>query len=709
VLEGWTRAVVRYRVAVLALWLAVLVVGVWSTAQLPELLSNSFAVPGTDSERARTVLARRFGERSDGSFVVAFSTPHPGDAATRARLAGRLAEAAKVVPTGHAGPLRPGGGILYGTVETVLDLKHAKRFTDDLRRALAAERSAPAIVTGQPAIQHDLDPVFDSDLRDGEKIALPIAVLILLAVFGVSLAVVVPFVFAACTITATLAIVYALANALSIVTYVTNLVALIGLGLAVDYSLLVLLRFREEVERGLPTEAAVVRTMSTAGRAVVFSGLAAAAGLALLLAVPVPFIRSLGVGGLLIPLVSIVAALTLQPALLSIVGRRGVHAVALRSLSREADALWRQLARVILRRPLPFLAGGTALLLLLAAPALALRVTPASVSTIPQSLESIRGFDLLAKRVAAGAPTPTEIVIDSRTAGGASRQPVRSAVERLGDALVRDPEAYVVASGQEPPYTDDTARYARVIVVNRHVYGEQPTHEFVRRLRRQIVPGSGFPEATRVYVGGIPAQGSDYLERTYAGFPWLVAAALLLMYLILVRAFRSILIPLKAVILNLLTVGAAYGMLVATFRSEKVTEALGLYPAEEIEGWIPIFLFATLFGLSMDYEVFLVLRMRESWDRLHDNARAITHGLERTGRLVTAAALIMVAAFSGFVAGDIGALQQFGLGLIFAVLLDATIVRAVLVPAAMAVLGAYNWWLPDRLVRFAGDRRAPPD
>jgi putative drug exporter of the RND superfamily len=709
VLERWTRAVLRLRLAVLALWLVVLVFGIWSTTRLPGLLSNSFAVPGTDSDRARTILARDFGERSDGSFTVVFRTSHPTDSGTRARLARRLARAAKLVPTGHAGPLRTGGGILYGTVDTALDLKHAKGYADDLRDALAAEPGPPATVTGLAAIQHDLDPVFDSNLRDGQKIAVPIALLILVAVFGVSLAVALPFAFAACTITGTLAIVYGLAHELSIATYVTNLVGLIGLGLAIDYSLLVVLRFREEVERGLPTEDAIVRTMATAGRAVVFSGLAVAAGLALLLAIPVPFIRSLGVGGLLIPLVSILAALTLQPALLSLAGRRGVRAVALRPRTPDVEnGFWARLARAIMRRPITYLAGGTAVLVVAAAPALFLQVTPASLSTVPGSLEAIGGFDLLTDRVAAGAATPTQVVVDARARGDASRQPVQAAIDRLGDALVRDPEAYVVASGGEPPYVDRTARYAQVLVVNRHVYGEQPTHDFVRRLRERLVPASRFPDHVHVYVGGIPAQGFDYLTRTYGSFPWLVAGALVLMYLILLRAFRSILIPLKAVLLNALTVAAAYGMLVVAFRWGPAADALGLYPADEVEGWIPVFLFATLFGLSMDYEVFLVMRMRESWDHVHDNARAIAHGLERTGRLVTAAALIMVAAFAGFITGDIGALQQFGLGLTFAVLLDATIVRAVLVPALMAVLGEYNWWLPQRVARFAGSPLVPP-
>jgi RND superfamily putative drug exporter len=708
VLDRWTRAVLRARLVVLGLWLVVLVFGVWSTTRLPGLLSNSFAVPGTDSDRGQAILAREFGERSDAGFTVVFRTPQPGDRAVRARVMKRLARAANAVPTGRAEQLLAGGGVLYGRVETALDPQQAKGYTDDLRRALVGQGDPPASVTGQPAIQHDLDPVLDSDLRTGEKVAVPIALLILIAVFGLSPAVVLPFVFAACTITGTLALVYVLANEVSIVTYVTNLVALIGLGLAIDYSLLILFRFREEVDRGLSTEAAIVRTISTAGRATVFSGLAVAVGLALLLFMPVPFIRSMGVGGLLIPLVSILAALTLQPALLSLIGRRGVRAVGWSPRSHDVDrGFWARLARAIMRRPRAFLAGGTAVLVGAALPAILLHVTPASLSTVPRSLESIRGFELLANRVAAGAPTPFQVVVDSGAPGRAERPPVQSSIDRLGDLLVRDPEAYVVASGRESPYVDKTGRYAQVIVVNRHVYGEQPTNDLVRRLRERLVPAARFPDGTHVYVAGIPAQGFDFLSRAYGRFPALVAAALVLTYLILLFAFRSILIPLKAVLLNALVVAAAYGMLVVAFRWEPVTDALGLYHADAIEGWIPVFLFATLFGLSMDYEVFLVMRMREAWEEVPDNARAVAHGLERTGRIVTAAALIMVAAFSGFVAGDVGALQQFGVGLAFAVVLDATIVRGVLVPSLMAVFGEYNWWLPKPLARFTGARASP--
>jgi putative drug exporter of the RND superfamily len=197
-----------------------------------------------------------------------------------------------------------------------------------------------------------------------------------------------------------------------------------------------------------------------------------------------------------------------------------------------------------------------------------------------------------------------------------------------------------------------------------------------------------------MYVGGAPAQGVDYLDRSFGPFPWLVAGALALTYLLLLRAFRSLLLPLKAVILNILSVGATYGLLVVVFRWGVGADVLGLVRVSQIEGWIPIFLFAMLFGLSMDYEVFLVTRMREAWDETRDNGVAVAQGLERTGRIVTAAALIMVAAFSGFLAGRVAGLQEFGAGLAFAILIDATIVRAVLVPALMAILGRWNWYLP---------------
>ena len=689
-LERWTRGVLRFRVAVLAVWLVVLVVGVWSTSRLPGLLSNSFEVPGTDSDRARTILARHFGDRPDGAFTVVFRVAHPSDATLRARLRARLERAAHVVPTGHLDVFGTGGGVVFGQVDTTLDLQHAKRHTKALRDALAARPGPPALVTGQPAIQHDLDPLFAGDVRRGEAVALPVALLVLVAVLGLSLAVAVPFLFAACTIAAALAAVWALAHALPMVTYVTNLVALIGLGLAVDYSLLVVHRFREELTRGGPVDAAVVRTTATTGRAVVASGLAVAVGLALLLLMPVPLLRSLGIGGLLIPLASIAAALTLQPALLSLLGHRAARGRA----PAAAGGAWARIARAIMRRPFAYLAAGAAPLVALGLAAASLTVTPGSFSDLPRSPEAMRGYALLRDGVGRGAVTPIEIVVDTGGAGAARAAPARAAVDRLVDDLLHDPAVLAVATGRRSRYVDPSGRYARVTVAARHEYGARETRGLVRRVRDDHLPHARLPEGARAYAGGAPAQGVDFLDRSYSAFPWLVLGVLALTYVVLLRAFRSLLLPLKAVLLNLLSVGAVYGILALAFG--------------DVEAWIPIFLFAVLFGLSMDYEVFLVTRMREVWDDVGDNTRAVGEGLERTGRVVTAAAVVMVGACTGFVAGRVDALRHFGLGLALAVLIDATIVRAILVPALMAILGRWNWWLPQWAARLAGVEAAPP-
>ncbi len=360
-----------------------------------------------------------------------------------------------------------------------------------------------------------------------------------------------------------------------------------------------------------------------------------------------------------------------------------------------------------MRRPAAYLAAGSVLLLTVAAPVLYLELTPASMSGFPGSPESVRGYELLRERVGAGAMTPIQVVVDAGAPGGARAPETRAAINRLANELFGDPEVYVVASGPRAPYVDPSGRYARVIVVGRHEYDAGPTRSLVHRLRDPLVPEARFPDGVAVYAGGAPAQGLDFLSRTYDNFPWLILAVLVLTYGVLVRAFRSLLLPLKAVLLNLLSVAAAYGMLVVVFRWGLGTDALGLHQLDQVDGWVPIFLFAVIFGLSMDYEVFMVMRMREAWDDVPDNARAIAHGLERTGRVVTAAALIMVAAFSGFVAGRVAGLQEFGIGLALAVLIDVTVVRAVLVPSLMAVLGRYNWWLPARIARLARVEPSP--
>lgn len=362
--------------------------------------------------------------------------------------------------------------------------------------------------------------------------------------------------------------------------------------------------------------------------------------------------------------------------------------------------LWTRIATHILRRPVAYLVGGTAMLLVAAAPALAIDLTPGTLSGVPSSLESSRGYALLREGIGPGVVTPTSVIVDTGQPGGARRPDVRRAIDRLGDRLINDFDLVALGSGDGPPYVDETGRYARLIAASRYEYGAPRTRAFVERLRDRDIPAARYPPDTEVVTGGAPSLGVDFLSNAYDVFPWIVLAAMILTYAVLLRAFRSLLVPLKAVLLNVLTVAGVSGLLVVTFQWGIGARALGLYEGE-VEGWVPIFLFAVLFGISMDYEVFIVSRMRESWDEIPDNGRAISHGLQKSGRIVTAAALIMAATFMGFVAGRVAGLQQLGLGLLLAVLIDATLVRAVLVPSAMAVLGRLNWWLPERVARLA--------
>jgi putative drug exporter of the RND superfamily len=722
-MERLTRLMIRYRWAVVAVWLVVLLGGGYASTKLSGLLANTFTVPGTDSERVRTVLSSNFGDRSDGSFTVVFQTPNAEDLGVRSGLQARLDDAVHVVPTGEAHELRVAGPhLLYGDVTSTLKLSDAKGYTDDLLKAVGPPPAGRAYVTGAAAIQHDLDPIFNSDLARGESIALPIALLVLLAVFGLSWGITIPFLFAGSTIMGTLGIVYLLAHELTMATYVTNLVQLIGLGIAIDYSLLIVYRFREELERPGSVDDAIVRTMATAGRAVIFSGATVAIGLALLLAMPIPFMRSMGVGGFLIPLVSIMAAATLQPALLSLYGRRGVkrvHVAAwmrrrlhvpLPSLPGTADperGFWARLARSIMRRPVLYLALGSALLIGAAVPAFALQLTPGSVRGIPRDPQAVHGFDLLTEAVGPGVVSPSQVLVDAGAGGNVLEPRTQAAIVRMIERTKADPEIVRVFYAPGGRFVDRTHRYAQVIVAGKHEYGDEPSQRFVKRLRNEIIPSLRWPDGVVARAGGGPPQGVDFLHRSYSIFPWLVVGVLVLTYFLLLRAFRSVVLPLKAVILNLLSVGAAYGLLVIVFRWGVGEDVGALYQSSQIEGWIPIFLFAMLFGLSMDYEVFLVSRMREVWDETHDNERAVAEGLERTGLIVSAAAIIMVAAFSGFVAGRVLGLQEFGIGLAVAIFIDATIVRALLVPALMALFGRWNWWLPRGIARIFRVRPSP--
>ncbi|HEX6724457.1 MAG TPA: MMPL family transporter [Gaiella sp.] len=699
-LERWTRGVLRCRLLVLAAWTAVAVAGILAGTHLSPLLSNSLAVPGSESDRARLLLEAHYGERPDGTFTIVARAASPGSRKSQEAFRGLLRRAARSVPDGVASDVRRGGGLLYGDVVTPLALEDAKTFTPDVRRALRVPGARQAFVTGAPAIQHDLDPAVGNDLRRAELVALPVALLVLVLVLGVSTAVLIPFVFATATIGGTLALLYPLAHAVQMASYVENLAVLIGLALAIDYALLCVDRFRSELEAGGSRDDVVVRTMATTGRAVVFSAAAVAVGLGVLVLVPVPFVRSLGLGGALVPVVSAAALLTLQPVLLSLLASR----VVVRGLYDRRErgvggtGMWASLAALVLGRRWLSAGAGLVLLLVLAAPVLALRTTPGSILALPRS-EAVRGAELLADGVGAGAVTPTQVVVDTGAANGGVVGPARHGVVRLVGAVGRDPEALVVANGVRAPYVAGDGRYTRVVIAGRHEFGHPDARAFVERLRDDLIPAAGFPSGSTVVTGGVPAQGADFLDRLYAWFPFLVGAVLAVSAVVLLRAFRSVVLPLKAVLLSLLSVAAACGVVVAVVQWGVGAGLLGVAEAPAVEGWIPVFAFALLFGLSMDYEVFLVMPMREAIDAGATTDDAVATGLERTGRVVTAAAAIMFAVFSGFVVGGVPGLQQLGIVLAAGVLVDATIVRLALVPGLVAIFGRWSWWLPARLAR----------
>jgi RND superfamily putative drug exporter len=716
---AWTRAVIRHRRPIIAVWVVLLVLGAAGAANLGGLLSNRFSVPGSDAERGLDILKDRMNERGDGAFtlVVQGTNGAPNAAAVRAAAQ----RGAGAVDGGRAGAvLRASPTVAYVQITTPLENQDASKKTPDMREAIGTVPGARTYLTGFPAINHDTQPIYNHDLGRGESIAVPVALIVMLFMFGTLGGVVVPFVFAAVSIPTTLGLVWIFAHVMDMAIYVTNIVTLIGFAIAIDYSMLVVFRYREELALHDDPREALVRTMQTAGRATLFSGATVAIGLALLLFMPLPFMRSMGLGGLLVPLVSIAASATFLPAFLAVMGRKvnSLRVIPKRILERRAaqdvTGVWHRLAMAIMRRP--FVWGGlaAAFMIALALSATGLHLTGGDNRGVPLTTEATRGLAVLERTLGPGALAPQQVVIDTGRPGGVNDPAVVAAQRRLVALLRRDPEVQdstILAPALVPPavarqanLVDPTGQIAQIRAAGHSDAGEQPAVDLVHRIRDRYIPAAHFPASADVLLTGAPAFGVDFIDKAYGAFPWLVLAVLVLSYLLLLRAFRSVFLPVKAVVMNVLSVSATYGVLTLAFQ-HGWGEPFGLQSSPQIEAWIPIFLFAMLFGLSMDYEVFLLSRMREEWDKTHDNEHAVAYGLEHTGRIITAAAIIMIAAFSGFTFGSFVGLQQFGLGLSAAILLDATVVRAVLVPAVMKIMGDWNWYLPARLRRVL---RVPP-
>src|SRR5919109_921829 len=547
-MQRFARTMIRFRWLVLGGWIAVIVPSAVVSSGLNDLLTNRFVLPGAESEKAGDILKDHFGQQPDGSFTVVVKGK-PGSAQSLIEPTRAAAtRAAAALKSGKLADVRPAAGdVVAAQIVSQLQPADAKAYTGAMRKAAGSIPGATLYVTGQSAIEHDLEPVQNRDLFVGELlIAIPVALLILVFVFG-TLAFLLPFMLAAAAIPTTLAFVWVFANFMELSTYLTNMVTPIGLGIAIDYSLLMVHRYREERRAGKAKEEAVALPMDPAGRAVVFSGTAVAIGLALMLFMPLPFMRGFGLAGLLIPLVSVLGAVTLLPVLMYWLEDRfdRVRLIPKRVIERRESSdsnFWARLANKIMRRPAVFAAGTVAVLLLLASPVMALQLGPGSNEGVPQDLEAVQGLNVLSDAVGEGALAPTDIVIDTKRPGGTKDPAVLAGVERLTGQLRGDSEvADVIASG--PQTVDVTGRYMHIEAIGKHEYGLPESQEFVDRLREVIIPAAAFPASAEVLAGGGPAFGVDFLDLTYGAFPWLVLAVLVLTYVLLVRAFRALLVP----------------------------------------------------------------------------------------------------------------------------------------------------------------------
>ena len=548
------------------------------------------------------------------------------------------------------------------------------------------------LVVGDASVANETNEIAESDLAKGEAFAVPVAMLILVLVLGVLLAAILPVILAVVSILLALGLTALLGQAMEVSFFVVNMITMMGLAVGIDYSLFIVARYREERALGREKIDAIGIAGATASRAVFFSGLTVVLALIGMVIVPTTIFLSLGIGAILVVFSAVAASLTLLPAALSLMGDR-VNALKVPFVGRISGVgsaggdggFWDRISTAVMKRPLIYLVITVSLLIVAAVPFFDMETGLNGVSTMPDGTDMKDGFMLLERDFSFGTVTPAYVVID----GEASRE----AIDRLVDSIDADATLGLVGV----PETNAAGDVGLLTVSLMGDPGSEESVTAVHSLRDQYVPDAFGSEPVGVYVTGVSAFNVDFFEVTTQYMPIVFAVVLSFSFLLLLVVFRSIVVPLKAIVMNLLSVGAAYGLMVLVIQKGFGAELLGFQQARVIDAWIPLFLFSVLFGLSMDYHVFLLSRIRERYDQTGDNAGSVAYGLRSTAGIITGAALIMVAVFGGFALGDMVMMQQVGFGLAVAVLLDATIVRSVLVPASMKLLGDRNWYLPSVL------------
>jgi RND superfamily putative drug exporter len=583
---------------------------------------------------------------------------------------------------------------------------------DDVLSSVQRADSSPAFdvtVTGQRTVNHDFNKLSEEDLRSGElQFGLPAALIVLLLVFGAVVAGLVPLLIALPSIVVALSFVAVLGHAFSLSIFTINMLTGMGLALGIDYALFVVSRFREERGRGREKLDAIGASALTANRAVLFSGATFVIAMFGMFIVPSSIMRSLAVGAILVGIVSVVASATLLPALLGVLGdkidRLRIPLVGRRSVeaANPEGRFWGAIIRSVLRRPVLAAGASVALLLAAAAPIFGLHIGTSGPTLLPSRFEARQGFEALQRTFPGATANPVEIVV----ASGAAAPAAERALARLRSSLASDPRF-----GQGLIERAPSGTVAMLSVPVRGDPSGDAAVSAVRHLRSTTVPDAFEGANAQVLVGGTTSENIDYFDSVIGPAPWVIAFVLGLTFVFLTVVFRSVVVAGTAVVLNLLSVSAAYGLLVLVFQDGFASGLLGFTHVDTIEAWVPLFLFSVLFGLSMDYQVFLLSRIKERYDETGDTTDAVTFGVSSTARIITGAALIIVAVFAGFAAGELVMFQQMGFGVAVALLIDATIIRSVLLPAVMHLLGGWNWYLPgwlDWLPRLQIESRAAP-
>ena len=699
-------------------WLGVLLAALPLAARQTEhLTSGGFEVPGSGSAAVERGLAAFDGaQRSQLAVVVA---RRPGSSAAdvrraidRVRVADRKVAHVSLSPAVAAAAARRADSAPITVVPLRVSGNQdaAANAAVDLRHELGLGKTGAGPVelhlVGQQALWAGMQDLAKHDLQKAEEFGFPIVLLILLAVFGSLAAAALPLALGFVSVAITGAVIFFLSQATQMSVFVTNIASMIGIGVAVDYSLFVLARYREEIAADAPREEARRTAMRTSGIAVAFSGVTVMLALAGLFLIDSATIRSMAMGAIVVVAVSVLAATTLLPVLMSMFGRRayargrvaivgGLVFRGLRNMRRRAGSthpsryrgpFWERWASAVMRHPVIATVLSAAVLLTLAIPALSLKFGDGALRQFPAGNETRVGAELAAKATGPGAAGPVQALVtfsDGRVD--------RAAVDAYAVKLRHDPEAASVA----PPRTSRDGSAALLVVTPRHDAESSQARALVSRLRAgaEAVPGA------RIEAGGSTAQVEDF-KNLVSGSMWkILLFVLAFSYLVLLVLLRSVLLPLKAVLVNLLSVGAAYGVLVAVFQWGWFDGLLGFHHLGYVSTMTPPFLLAIVFGLSMDYEVFLLTRIRERYDATGDTRRAVGEGLAGSARTISSAALIMVCVFAVFAFTGVPSVKEIGIGLAVAIALDATLVRLVLVPAVMELMGRWNWWLPAPLAR----------